>query len=169
MKHTVCTTYHIPQTIMSETTSPTLKDMIQENSERVELLKEAPLASDSVSAKPHIPSITASAVLGESESMPEGTPIVQGHDFQSNNETNQSSQLLDAIMSSYSNMGFQASNLALAIDSNRSKCERTSELESSLASPPIKYHAVRGKSSDTSFSIKWLMSLSPLREESRRI
>jgi len=101
---------------MSETTSPTLKDMIQENSERVELLKEAPLASDSVSAKPHIPSITASAVLGESESMPEGTPIVQGHDFQSNNETNQSSQLLDAIMSSYSNMGFQASNLALAID-----------------------------------------------------
>ena len=101
---------------MSETTSPTLKDMIQKNSERVELLKEAPLASDSVSAKPHIPSITASAVLGESESMPEGTPIVQGHDFQSNNETNQSSQLLDAIMSSYSNMGFQASNLALAID-----------------------------------------------------
>ncbi len=90
--------------------SESLRDILKTDVEKIDLLKEAPSTSNS-----HIPSITASAVLGESEKMPEGTPVVKGHDFEADNETNQSSQLLDTIMNSYRNMGFQASNLGLAI------------------------------------------------------
>ena len=74
--------------------------------------------SASAHSKAHIPSVTALAVLGESETMPEGTPIVKGHDFHTHNETTegQSSQLLDTLLSSYATMGFQASNVSLAID-----------------------------------------------------
>jgi deoxyhypusine synthase len=93
-----------------------LSEMILPKDERVEILETAPLTSNSISANPHIPSVTASAVLGESETMPEGTPIVKGHDFQKINETNQSPDLLDALISSYATMGFQASNVGLAID-----------------------------------------------------
>jgi deoxyhypusine synthase len=80
------------------------------------LIKEA-----SSTSKPHthIPNIAANAVLGESETMPDGTPIVKGHDFESKNETNTSPELLDAILSSFSTMGFQASNVALAIEQIR--------------------------------------------------
>mmetsp|Transcript_1939 Transcript_1939/g.2359 ORF Transcript_1939/g.2359 Transcript_1939/m.2359 type:complete len:453 (+) Transcript_1939:89-1447(+) len=83
------------------------------------LLQEAPLppSSSSITSNPHIPSVSASAVLGESYSMPEGTPIVRGFDFSSvaNNSTS-SSDTLDGILRSYATMGFQASNIALAID-----------------------------------------------------
>ncbi len=89
------------------------------------------------SANSHIPSVSASAVLGESYSMPEGTPIVRGYDFSSsqspssdndndNGDSKVSSSqspsprpnriLLDDILQSYSTMGFQASNVALAIE-----------------------------------------------------
>lgn len=73
------------------------------------ILESKPLESDSkVSANPHIPSVSASAVLGESESMPEGTPICRGHDF---NEPSS----LDDIMKSMCTTGFQATNVGLAI------------------------------------------------------
>ena len=46
------------------------------------LLQAQPLASDStVTAKPHIPSVSASAVLGESASMPAGSIECRGHNF----------------------------------------------------------------------------------------
>jgi deoxyhypusine synthase len=49
------------------------------------ILEAKPLDKTStVSAKPHIPSISASAVLGESSTMPEGTPICKGVDFNKN-------------------------------------------------------------------------------------
>ena len=83
-------------------------------------IQDAPLpeTSASITSNPHIPSVSASAVLGESYSMPAGTPIVRGYDFSkdSKNESSSSSLLLDNILASYSNMGFQASNLSLAID-----------------------------------------------------
>lgn len=101
----------------SSETPPTLSQVISPENEKVDILKKAPLASNGVSAKPHIPSVTASAVLGESETMPMGTPIVKGYDFQSSkNEKNESPSLIDNLLKSYSTMGFQATNLSLAID-----------------------------------------------------
>lgn len=105
----------------AETTN-SLKEMIQQD-ERINILKKKEVPSsnsniiNTISANPHIPSVTAAAVLGESETMPEGTPIVKGHDFHTHNSTHpdQSSQLLDTLLSSYATMGFQASNLSLAI------------------------------------------------------
>jgi deoxyhypusine synthase len=77
------------------------------------ILESKPLDSDSkVSAKPHIPSVSASAVLGESASMPEGTPECHGHDFSE-------STLLDHIMDSMRTTGFQATNVGLAVDQIR--------------------------------------------------
>jgi len=101
-------------------TTTTLSQVIQPENEKVDILKEAPLNSNAVSARPHIPSVTASAVLGESETMPTGTPIVKGYDFQSSlkNELNELSfpNLMDDLLQSYSTMGFQATNLAMAIE-----------------------------------------------------
>mmetsp|Transcript_23612 Transcript_23612/g.33126 ORF Transcript_23612/g.33126 Transcript_23612/m.33126 type:complete len:441 (-) Transcript_23612:1147-2469(-) len=78
------------------------------------ILEEKPLSNDStVSAKPHIPSVSASAVLGESDSMPKGTPECHGHNFST---TGAESDLLDSIMKSFRNTGFQATNLALAVE-----------------------------------------------------
>ena len=88
------------------------------------LLEAKPLASDSaVSANPHIPSVSASAVLGESATMPADTPQCRGHEFQvkSNDSSTleQQQQVLDALMQSFATTGFQATNLALAIDQIR--------------------------------------------------
>lgn len=57
-----------------------------------------------------VPSVSASAVLTESASMPEGTPICQGHDFSGSRNS------LDTIMKSMLTTGFQATNLALAVE-----------------------------------------------------
>lgn len=74
------------------------------------ILQAKPLAADStVSANPHIPSISASAVLGESDCMPEGSQECKGHDFNASNA-------LDTIMESLATTGFQATNVGLAID-----------------------------------------------------
>jgi len=69
-----------------------------------------PLSADSaVSANSHIPSVAASAVLGESESMPDDHPICKGHDFQTSNS-------IDSIMASMLNTGFQATNVGKAVE-----------------------------------------------------
>ena len=87
------------------------------------LLEAKPLASDSaVSANPHIPSVSASAVLGESATMPADTPQCRGHEFQvhsNDSSTLEQQQVLDALMQSFATTGFQATNLALAIDQIR--------------------------------------------------
>jgi deoxyhypusine synthase len=84
------------------------------------VLKEAPLAhTNTVSAKPHIPSVSASSVLGESISMPAGSTPCRGFDFNtcpdsSNNDSN--NVALDALLSAFSTTGFQASNLGDAVE-----------------------------------------------------
>jgi len=90
------------------------------------ILKAEPLpanTSSAVTANPHIPSVSASAVLGESESMPEGTPICRGYDFNKtleeygkNDGKDKEKNILDDIMSSMLTTGFQATNVGLAIE-----------------------------------------------------
>jgi deoxyhypusine synthase len=65
-------------------------------------------ADPKVSARPHIPSVSATAVLGESAALPPDMKPCRGHDFNASND-------IDSIMHSYLTTGFQATNLALAI------------------------------------------------------
>ena len=90
------------------------------------LIEPKAFAADSkVTAKPHIPSVSASAVLAESKSMPQGTPQCRGYDFnqhQQENETTaktEKSLFLDNLCASFATMGFQATNVALAVDQIR--------------------------------------------------
>lgn len=79
-----------------------------------------------VSANPHIPSVSASAVLGESASMPAGSVACKGHDFSATLEKendglkygNNKSDL-DALMNSFLTTGFQATNVGLAVEQIR--------------------------------------------------
>lgn len=76
------------------------------------ILETKPLAQDNpVSANPHIPSVSASAVLGESQSLPADTPMCRGHDFSKG-----SNHDLDEIMKSFLTTGFQATNVGLAAE-----------------------------------------------------
>ncbi|EED91423.1 doxyhypusine synthase [Thalassiosira pseudonana CCMP1335] len=82
------------------------------------ILSYQPLPSNNaVTSNPHIPSVTASAVLGESSSMPDDVPICKGHDFNGDkaNETTTSSNDIDSIMTSMLHTGFQATNVAKSI------------------------------------------------------
>ena len=79
------------------------------------LLQAKPLEKDSkVSAMPHIPSVSASAVLGESASMPEDAQTCQGHEFRTQPLSGE--QELDRLMKSFLTTGFQATNLAMAVE-----------------------------------------------------
>lgn len=91
------------------------------------LLEEKPLENgNTVSAKPHIPSVSASAVLGESSTLPSSTPKCEGMDF--GVATEQS--ILDQIMNSFKTTGFQATNMALAVDQiNEMREWRLSDIE----------------------------------------
>jgi len=64
-----------------------------------------------VSSNPDIPTPVASAVLVESSSMPEGSPICSGHDFSGTD-----GNTIDSIMKSMLHTGFQATNLGKAIE-----------------------------------------------------
>jgi deoxyhypusine synthase len=104
----------------------TLEDATKE--QPTKLLHAKPLAKDSkVSAMPHIPSVSASAVLGESASMPEDAQQCKGHEFgvkDSNEEE------LDRLMKSFLTTGFQATNLALAVEQIRQmRAWRLSDIE----------------------------------------
>jgi len=75
-------------------------------------LKNEPLsveASANITSDPSVPSISTSAVLGESMEMPSDTPICKGYDF--NNGIDLTSMLQSALVT-----GFQATNLGLAIE-----------------------------------------------------
>jgi deoxyhypusine synthase len=96
------------------------------------LLEFKPLDSSStVSAKPHIPSVSASAVLGESSTLPKGTPICKGIDFNAAITSNSTAtgkststeqqpkeemDTLSQIMAAFRYTGFQATNLGLAVE-----------------------------------------------------
>lgn len=66
-------------------------------------------ANAAVTSKPHIPSVSATAVLGESETLPASTPQCIGHNF--NSDTT-----LDSLMASMMTTGFQATQLGLAME-----------------------------------------------------
>ena len=70
-----------------------------------------PANNDAVSANPHLPSVTAWAVLGESASMPDDVPICKGHDFNAPTK-----DTMDSVMESMLNTGFQATNLGKAVE-----------------------------------------------------
>jgi deoxyhypusine synthase len=98
----------------------TLEDVVPDT-QNTTILQAKPLdANNSVSAKPHIPSVSASAVLGESSTLPESTPKCRGPDFSqimsSEKNNNNNSDILDHIMESFKTTGFQATNLGLAVD-----------------------------------------------------
>ena len=57
-----------------------------------------------------MPSTAAAAVLGASESLPEGSALVRGYDFEGENVD------YDALFASYATTGFQATNFGKAID-----------------------------------------------------
>ena len=84
-----------------------------------------PPSAPTVSINAHIPVVTTSAVLGGSDSMPPGTPTCHGHDFNSTlnrvstKDNDKSRDILDSIMESMSTTGFQATNLALAVEQIR--------------------------------------------------
>ncbi|CAB9498524.1 Deoxyhypusine synthase [Seminavis robusta] len=83
------------------------------------ILKAAPLAKDNpVSANPHIPSVSASAVLGESSTMPEGSTQCRGFDFNST-LNNTSKDVLEGLLKAFTTTGFQASNVGLAVEQIR--------------------------------------------------
>lgn len=81
-------------------------------------LEAKPLDQDNaVSANPHIPSVSASAVLGESTSMPEGTPICKGMEFEkANDAASNNDDMLTQMMNAFRYTGFQATNIGLAIE-----------------------------------------------------
>ena len=116
------------------------EDILTTSSKRETLITSQPLPSNtpsSVTANPHIPSVSASAVLGESASMPEGTPICKGFDFNTtlgggggtSSSTNTSADILEGIINSMKSTGFQATNLGMAIDEiNRMRNWRLSDV-----------------------------------------
>jgi deoxyhypusine synthase len=88
------------------------------------ILEAKPLEKESkVSAMPHIPSVSASAVLGESSSMPEDAQVCRGHEFgvkgEGSSKDDGVSDELDRLMKSFMTTGFQATNLALAVEQIR--------------------------------------------------
>lgn len=64
----------------------------------------------SVTCRPHVPSVSATAVLAESETLPPETPQCRGHDFSAQPNT------IEAIVGSMLTTGFQATNLARAVE-----------------------------------------------------
>ena len=129
--------------------STTIDDLADKN-ERETLIKLQPLATNStVSSNPHIPSVSASAVLGESAVMPEGTPTCKGFDFNSILSGDQSSSdVLAGIIDSMRSTGFQATNLGMAVDEiNRMRSWRLSDVpfEEGVDDPDLKDPAVRSK------------------------
>ncbi|EEC47068.1 predicted protein [Phaeodactylum tricornutum CCAP 1055/1] len=91
----------------------TMEETIESN---LNILEAMPLNPDNkVTSKPHIPSVSASAVLGESSSMPKDAEICKGHDFESVPTHSE----LDAVMESFLTTGFQATNIGLAVEQIR--------------------------------------------------
>lgn len=92
----------------------TTLDDVTPDAKTLNLLEAKPLdGASKVTANPHIPSVSASAVLGESSTLPESTPKCKGIDFGNlGSETN----VLDELMGAFRTTGFQSTNLGLAVD-----------------------------------------------------
>jgi deoxyhypusine synthase len=95
---------------MADQIASTGKHLDEANDSKDETIVEAKAfaADPKVSARPHIPSVSATAVLGESAALPPDMKPCRGHDFNASRD-------IDSILQSYLTTGFQATNLALAI------------------------------------------------------
>ncbi|GAX23714.1 deoxyhypusine synthase [Fistulifera solaris] len=81
----------------------------------INILEAKPLPADNnVTTNHHIPSVSAAAVLGESQTLPADTPRCRGFDF-----AGSSSNIFDGLMEAFLTTGFQATNLGLAIEQIR--------------------------------------------------
>uniref|UniRef100_A0A7S4AB23 deoxyhypusine synthase n=1 Tax=Pseudo-nitzschia australis TaxID=44445 RepID=A0A7S4AB23_9STRA len=101
------------KTILSETAAAATGAAMNTNPLEAKPLDKA----NPVTANPHIPSISASAVLGESSSMPEDTPVCKGVEFgNGNNASNGNEDMLSQIMKAFRHTGFQATNIGLAVE-----------------------------------------------------
>jgi deoxyhypusine synthase len=128
------------------------------------ILQCKPLSKNNVvSAMPHIPSISASAVLGESSVMPSDVPICRGVDFsstllpkQKNNEQQEKEanieeveqDFLSTLMQSFRYTGFQATNLGMAVEQiQQMRSWRLSQVpwQSGLDDPDLACMALREK------------------------
>jgi deoxyhypusine synthase len=129
------------------------------------ILESKPLSkNNAVSSMPHIPSISASAVLGESLSMPKDVPICRGVDFSlfgpkkknddNDNDDDQQKQkeeeqdFLSTLMQSLRYTGFQATNMGLAVEQiQRMRSWRLSHVpwQSGVDDPDLQSMEVREK------------------------
>jgi deoxyhypusine synthase len=83
------------------------------------------LASSAVIIHPHGLSVSASAILGKSDAMPAGSMLCQGPDLNScepslSTSSLSSSSILETLVQAFATTGFQATNLALAVEQIRS-------------------------------------------------
>jgi deoxyhypusine synthase len=70
-----------------------------------------------ITSAPHVPSVSATAVLGESTEMPPGSIECRGHDFSSPSFSSKSNSTdLNSMLQSFVTTGFQATNLGLAVE-----------------------------------------------------
>mmetsp|Transcript_13304 Transcript_13304/g.32487 ORF Transcript_13304/g.32487 Transcript_13304/m.32487 type:complete len:462 (+) Transcript_13304:142-1527(+) len=99
----------------SETNTNTNSTNTNKNLIEAKTLDPTSTSIASVSANPHIPSVSASAVLGESASMPEGTPVCRGMVFDED-ENEECNDVLSKMMDAFRYTGFQATNLGLAVE-----------------------------------------------------
>lgn len=93
----------------------------EKEEKHVNLLEAKPLSADNpVTANHHIPSVSAAAVLGESQTLPADTPQCRGFDFSTFDSSSPlSSKLFDELMEAFLTTGFQATNVALAVQEVR--------------------------------------------------
>mmetsp|Transcript_9448 Transcript_9448/g.10774 ORF Transcript_9448/g.10774 Transcript_9448/m.10774 type:complete len:440 (+) Transcript_9448:60-1379(+) len=85
--------------------------LTDDTSSEINIIEAKSLPAEStVSKMPHIPSVSASAVLGESSELPEGMIACKGHNFEIDGNE------IDGIMKSMLTTGFQATNLGLAVE-----------------------------------------------------
>jgi deoxyhypusine synthase len=118
----------------------TLDDFLKTDTASIKILQAQPLAADNqVTSQPHVPSISASAVLGESDTLPVGTPQCRGHDFNVSNH-------LDDIFQSYATMGFQATKMYQAVQEIKAmRSWRLSDTDIGLDDPALQSPETRSK------------------------
>lgn len=105
-------------------------------------------ASATVTANSHIPSVSASAVLGESASMPEGTPQCKGYDFNETLKKGGNNDTLGSVVAAMLTTGFQATNVGMAVrEIERMRAWRLSDrpFREGVDDPDVRPEAVREK------------------------
>mmetsp|Transcript_65728 Transcript_65728/g.77262 ORF Transcript_65728/g.77262 Transcript_65728/m.77262 type:complete len:475 (+) Transcript_65728:38-1462(+) len=139
-----------PKTTLEENDTPTHPEKSNNSQQEAirNVLTSASLSptSEVIAADPRVPSISASAVLGESDEMPAGTPQVSGYDFnrctdgrdsiegtatakQQLSNAESDVDVLGDLLTNFGTMGFQATTISQAIhEINRMRSWRLSDV-----------------------------------------